>query len=951
MTRMLFCFRLFCYLICAALLNACGGSSNDAAETELKVAVISNLTLSSNIVGTDVAANLSYASSAGQDSVKTTLSVVPAGSAMRNMQFAGSAFTATFDVVGEYTATVQVNDRAGSVSKDFTFTINNTDPNARVNGENTANLLTAYTLSGLASSDDDGHILSYQWSLLAKPEGSQVSTDLGATADVTLYPDKKGDYSVSLTVTDGFGGESTSTFDFVVGAFKFQRVVFNVIDAVYNASLDKLIVVGDDKKLYLYSPKTHDTEVISLGLQGNAVSVLPDGSMAAVGHNGKISYVNLATLQVEKVFPISTDVFDLEIAANGYVYAMPRTDQWETLRAINLANGEEVHQSGASVRAGTVIKMHPSQQYIYGADRGLSPSDIEKYDIRAGVPSYLYDSPYHGDYAMCGDLWMSQDGLRIFTKCGNVFRSSEVREQDMAYNGNLAADGGIMSLSHSQDSIAYIAGSETNFVNYYSYTALAWQSNEELPLAFVNEHQYPTYGRYIFHRADGSVVTLVEVDEAAGLLYNYGIAYIPTSVEEFNLKPVAIIDENKYVNINDFVEVSAESSFDPEGADLHFSWEIASKPESSIATLNASEDATVTFTPDIKGHYQIRVKVSDGVNESSYVTTTVTAEDPADKQLVELSFDVAASAYSKTLDKVVFLSSSPNQLVLFDIATGETEAIALTGSSSVLELNMSGTIAAVGYGNTVVLIDLTTKQVTNTYTVPTDIIDIALPDNGYLYVFPITDQWASISSVRLSDGAVSEHIGYPIYAGTRVDKHPSGQYLYGADNGLSPSDIELYDISAGTARYVNDSPYHGDYAMCGDIWVASDGNNLFTPCGNVFKANPGQSDDMQYVGKLTVAGRIKALSQQADEIAVVNTSNWWNSDSTEIGHMVHFYDYNNLTFTRSVEIPTLTINNAVYKNYGVNIFHSSGQNKVIVLAKVDAAAGKLYEYSLFIYAK
>ena len=77
------------------------------------------------------------------------------------------------------------------------------------------------------------------------------------------------------------------------------------------------------------------------------------------------------------------------------------------------------------------MDLHPSGDYIYGADQGIFPSDIEKYDIRSGNLIYLYDSPYHGDYAMGGNLWISEDGLRIFTALGNVFRSSVNQDTDM----------------------------------------------------------------------------------------------------------------------------------------------------------------------------------------------------------------------------------------------------------------------------------------------------------------------------------------------------------------------------------------------------------------------------------------------------------------------------------------------------------------------------------------
>src|SRR5207247_2440005 len=162
-------------------------------------------------------------------------------------------------------------------------------------------------------------------------------------------------------------------------------------------------------------------EAVPLPVAPTAVSVAPGGMTAAAGHNGWVSHVNLSPAAITSTFAVSADVLDVVLAANRYAYAFPRHDQWETIRCINLTTGAETQSGVSSIYAGTLAKLHPNGTAIYGADNGLSPSDIEKYDISGGTARYLYDSPYHGDFPMCGDLWISNDGLRIFTRCGNVF--------------------------------------------------------------------------------------------------------------------------------------------------------------------------------------------------------------------------------------------------------------------------------------------------------------------------------------------------------------------------------------------------------------------------------------------------------------------------------------------------------------------------------------------------
>lgn len=293
-----------------------------------------------------------------------------------------------------------------------------------------------------------------------------------------------------------------------------------VVDAVYDSVGDRLITVSaDPDRLNVIDPTTAQETSVALDLTPAAVSVQPDGRYAAVGHNAFISYVNLSTMTVERVYPVTADVLDLELPGNGWVYAFPRRDQWETIRSIDLATGNET-QTG-TIYAGTRVKLHPSGQYIYGADNGISPSDFEKYDIRAGSAVYLYDSPYHGGYSFGGDLWMYQTGTRIIARSGNVFTSSSVQSQDMLYAGSITTSFAIASAAQSVAlqrvlvvrSAGY-TGMAPSELQSYTDTFLAARGSVALP-PYVEggpstATQYPSEGRFVFiHPAAARVYVLL----------------------------------------------------------------------------------------------------------------------------------------------------------------------------------------------------------------------------------------------------------------------------------------------------------------------------------------------------------------------------------------------------------------------------------------------------------
>lgn len=387
-------------------------------------------------------------------------------------------------------------------------------------------------LDGSGSTDEDGDTLTYSWSLISIPAGSSATLSDSTGYNPSFTADVEGTYIITLVVNDGKLDSAADQVTVVAPGYILLNYI--VSDAEYSKQLNKIIMVSSNpRQLHIYDPVTEENIDIDLPLTPTCVSVSPDGLYAAVGHDGWISYVNLTTAILEKTLSVTTDVLDIVLAGNGYVYAFPKRDQWENIRCVEITTGAETLSTGGSIYAGTLAKLHPSGNAIYGADNGLSPSDIEKYSIVAGTAVYLYDSPYHGDYPMCGDLWVSEDGLRIFTRCGNVFRSSELRGQDMTYNVSLSGLSLIEHLSHSSlaNKVIAIPGvdwidpdDEDTELQIYDYDFLAYEESVSLPSFIDNGNAHPGHGRYVFFNSDGSAYYVVmKADENSGMLYDFGV--------------------------------------------------------------------------------------------------------------------------------------------------------------------------------------------------------------------------------------------------------------------------------------------------------------------------------------------------------------------------------------------------------------------------------------------
>ncbi|ACG72899.1 PKD domain containing protein [Anaeromyxobacter sp. K] len=437
----------------------------------------------------------------------------------------------TPDVYGSYVVRLTVSDGVLAAQDDVTVTVRNHAPVADAGPDLESNAGSTLALSAAASSDPDQDPITCAWALVTKPAGSgAVLSDPGACAPSVTY-DLAGVYAFSLAVHDGQLASAAADTVQVIVHEKVWMLGHAVADAEYSRALDRIVAVGGSR-LYVADPVGGTETSVALPKAALAVSVSPDGRYAAVGHDALVSYVSLdAPPALLGTFTTSVIPSDVVLAGNGWIYVFPTT--WDQIHGIRISTGVDTPSTGWSPFDGTKARLHPGGAALYGADNFVSPADIRKFSIASGVASFLYDSPYHGDYAMCGDLWITEDGLRIVTACGNTFHSNTTQGStagsDMTYAGALEGTGQVKWADHSAAAGQILVVTGVPYwpadpdadaeLRLFGDDFLALQETIPLTRIGVGGKGYVSHGRFAFFSADGTRrIALVQVDATSGLL-------------------------------------------------------------------------------------------------------------------------------------------------------------------------------------------------------------------------------------------------------------------------------------------------------------------------------------------------------------------------------------------------------------------------------------------------
>ena len=266
--------------------------------------------------------------------------------------------------------------------------------------------------------------------------------------------------------------------------------------------------------------------------------------------------------------------------------------------------------------------------------------------------------------------------------------------------------------------------------------------------------------------------------------------------------------------------------------------------------------------------------------------------------------------YHHNSGMMAICTKSPNQLLLYNTASGVTDTIKLEKTPSCISFSEDGQKAVIGYSvASVGYIDMASRQITEEFNIDCIPSDIVLGDNGWCYITPVADQWEKLRNLNLNTGQlITSSTAESIYEETVIKKIPGKPLMAGSMVTLSPTSLLLFDLAGGQAKD-EVTRYH---ESIGDFWISKDGARLYAAYGNVYTLP--EYDGQFHSSSPPVYGNIDTESSYIyalDDCPAINSVfasssiYWWQTGTSSL---IEQFNATNLNRIRTFNVSPVVLN-------------------------------------------
>jgi hypothetical protein len=464
------------------------------------------------------------------------------------------------------------------------------DPVANAGANQTGVVGATIVLTGSGSSNPSGvGTLTYAWSFVSVPPGSQAALTGPNTIAPSFVLDAQGNYVINLVVSNGVGTDSAT-------------VTVSTINSppVANAGSNQTVPVGSTVHLNGSGSGDVDGDPITY-LWGFISKPMNSAAMIMSGQSVMASFV----ADLPGTYVVQLVVNDGKVSSPASVVTIttantPPVANAGPAQVVSIGAFVQLNGSGSTDVDGnpltykwSLITLPPNSKAVLSNASIVNPTftaDLPgTYVVQLIVNDGQVDSPP-------ATVTISTNAVQPPTAQAGP-NQTVVHGTTVTLNGS-GTDPQSLPLTLSWSLITVPQGSKAQL--------------SPMPATIAS----PTF------TADLPGVYVAQLIVNNGFLNS---APATVTITTTNSPPVANAGPNQNVTVGASVILDGSGSSDADHDPLTFMWSFTSRPTSSNATLSGANTKAPTFTPDLAGTYVVQLIVNDGFVNSPPVTVTITA--------------------------------------------------------------------------------------------------------------------------------------------------------------------------------------------------------------------------------------------------------------------------------------------------------------------------------------
>lgn len=796
------------------------------------------------------------------------------------------------------------------------------------------------------SSDSDGDPLTFKWQVVSKPTGSEADI-LPNGSKSYFIPDVKGTYQFAVTVSDGNGGVVSQLVEFVADNTPPKALAIVVVDpqSPTPQQISRAVTLGSLVDFDASGSTDADLDTLVTSWTITEKPLTSKAVLAVL--SGAASRFQPDALGIYKVRASTRDpkgavsLTDISINVNNRapeglmsIYAAPTATQ--STSTFTTSEGYQVVLNGGPSTDADGDLLTYAWQLVdkpTGSTMGVNGTNAQTLAI---IPDLK------GTYKLKLTVTDTRGakGENLLTLVVNNRRPVA----NIATNATPIAQAYAPTARIPSGIEVFLRGSDSADPDGDSLTYL-WDIVARPPQSLAGLNAYDTANVRFTPDKDGSYQFKLRVTDPKG-------AYSERNVEIVvgGATPVVNLDRQRaMVTLGEVVDLASSNSFGATTG-LTYTWSLDTKPQGSTLTLDATATDKLSFTPDVVGTYVVNVTVSNGTRSASASAIVVVEKNWTG--VYNLDFRPADAVYNRVQDILVMTTSTPEvALKVVDPISKSTSSIVLPKTVNAFSVSPNGLYAAVAHDALVSYIDLKKGALIRTVAISKSAASIFLTDDGAAYLAGnhAGGSWNDTVAVDLVNAQVlstpaaniywAHHSFYGFVQGVMADK--KNRY-YVIEYGISPSDINYLEYDPVTHNYVKggDTPYHGDYAMGGVLWLNEDQSMVFTSAGTMFN-----SDTLTYAGRIDDISGATSFSQSKASSELLVTVNGTDGGyySSSLTLLPSYRRFQGAYYSRVGDVALPLVDGK--QSYAYKVFHSSlGRHVVLVQvgSNVPGAAASTY---------